>query len=71
MTLVGCLVAFALMVTGHRPHRFHYFIYFEVGENWGGFEWARLTEYYAWRIYAVLGKHTVLHTLLVQGDTCT
>ena len=38
MTLVGCLVAVAMMVTGHKPHRFHYLIYFEVGENWGGFE---------------------------------
>ena len=38
MTLVGCLVAVALMVTGHKPHRFHYLIYFEIGENWGGFE---------------------------------
>lgn len=35
MTLAGCLVAAAMIVTGHRPHRFHYFIYFEVVENWG------------------------------------
>lgn len=38
MTLVGCIVALFLLITGHKPHRFHYFIYFEVGENWGGFE---------------------------------
>lgn len=38
MTLVGCIVALCLLITGHKPHRFHYFIYFEVGENWGGFE---------------------------------
>lgn len=38
MTLVGCIVALCLLVTGHKPHRFHWFIYFEVGENWGGFE---------------------------------
>ena len=37
MTLVGCLVAIALMITGHRPRRFHYFIYFEVGEGCSGF----------------------------------
>lgn len=38
MTLFGCIVALCLLSTGHKPHRFHYFIYFEVGENWGGFE---------------------------------
>lgn len=38
MTLVGCFVAVAMMVTGHKPHRLHYLIYSEVGENWGGFE---------------------------------
>ena len=38
MTLIGAVVALALIITGHRPNRFHYFIYFEVGENWGGFE---------------------------------
>ncbi len=37
MTLVGCLVAVAMMVTGHKPRRFYYLIYFEVCENWGGF----------------------------------
>jgi hypothetical protein len=31
------IVALALLVTGHRPHRFHYFVYFEVGAGWGGF----------------------------------
>lgn len=37
MTLVGCFVAITLMLTGHKPHRFHYLVYFEVGKNWGGF----------------------------------
>ncbi len=38
MTLIGAIVALALLVTGHKPHRFHYFVYFEIGEGWGGFE---------------------------------
>ncbi len=38
MTLVGAVCALALLVTGHKPHRFHYFVYFEVGKDWGGFE---------------------------------
>lgn len=38
MTLIGAFVAIALILTGHKPHRFHWFIYFEVGEDWGGFE---------------------------------
>lgn len=38
MTLAGAFVALALLVTGHKPRRFHYFVYFEVGRAWGGFE---------------------------------
>lgn len=38
MTLIGALCAVALLVTGHKPKRFHYSIYFEVGNGWGGFE---------------------------------
>lgn len=38
MTLFGALCALALLITGHRPQRFHYFVYFEVGTGWGGFE---------------------------------
>lgn len=38
MTLVGCIVALCLLIAGCKPHRFHHFIYFEVGEFWGGFE---------------------------------
>ena len=38
MTLIGALVALALLITGHKPKRFHHFIYFEVGYNWGGVE---------------------------------
>ena len=38
MTLFGAIVALGLLLTGHRPHCFHCLIYFETGENWGGFE---------------------------------
>lgn len=38
LTFIGALVALALLVTGHKPHRFHYLVYFEVGNGWGGFE---------------------------------
>lgn len=38
MTLAGAFVALALLVTGHKPRRFHCFVYFEVGYGWGGFE---------------------------------
>lgn len=38
MTLIGAIVAIVLLVTGHKPHRFHYLIYFEVGSGWGGVE---------------------------------
>lgn len=38
MTLLGCIVALVLVVTGHKPKRWGYCWYFEVGENWGGVE---------------------------------
>ena len=38
MTLMGAVVALALLITGHTPKRFHHSIYFEVGATWGGFE---------------------------------
>lgn len=38
MTLIGCLIALVLLVTGHKPKKFHYFVYFEFGQSWGGFE---------------------------------
>lgn len=38
MTLFGCICALGLLITGHKAKKFHYSIYFEVGENWGGFE---------------------------------
>ncbi len=38
MTLVGCLVAMVLLVLGHKPKRWGYCYYFEIGEGWGGLE---------------------------------
>lgn len=36
LTLFGAICALVLLVTGHAPHRFHWFIYFEVnGDGWG------------------------------------
>lgn len=38
MTLIGCIVAAALIATGHKPKKWGYCYYFEVGKNWGGLE---------------------------------
>ena len=38
MTLFGAVIALALLVMGYKPKRFYHFIYFEVGEDWGGME---------------------------------
>jgi Na+/H+ antiporter NhaA len=37
MTLIGVVIALCLLITGHKPHRFHYSICFEIGNSWGGF----------------------------------
>lgn len=39
MTLLGALVALAMLLTGHRPHRFGPLVWFEAGRNWGGSEY--------------------------------
>ena len=37
LTLVGAVVALFLLVTGHRPHRWHGCVCFEIGKTrWGG-----------------------------------
>lgn len=36
MTLVGLLVAFVLLITGHKPQKYGYCLHFGVGKNWGG-----------------------------------
>lgn len=38
LTLVGLFVAAVLMIAGHKPKRWGYCWYFEIGENWGGVE---------------------------------
>ena len=38
LTLAGSVVALALLLTGHKPKRWGYCWYFEIGRNWGGFE---------------------------------
>lgn len=38
MNLLGGVVVLALIVTGHRPRVFHYAVYVEVGNGWGGLE---------------------------------
>lgn len=38
MSLWGFIVALVLLISGYRPKRFHFFLQFEVGEYWGGFE---------------------------------
>lgn len=38
MSSIGLIVSLALLITGHRPKKFGFSFYFEVGENWGGLE---------------------------------
>lgn len=38
MTLAGSLVAVVLIITGHKPKKFGWDIYFNVGKWWGGLE---------------------------------
>lgn len=38
LNLVGFVVALVMLCTGHKPHKWGYCYYFEVGENWGGLE---------------------------------
>lgn len=36
MTLIGAIVALAMLITGHKPQIFHYNVYFQFGRGWGG-----------------------------------
>jgi hypothetical protein len=38
MTFIGAIVALALIITGHKPKKWGYCYYFEVGQGWGGVE---------------------------------
>lgn len=39
MSLAGAVVACAMLLTGHRMHRFGPCFYFERGKDWGGMTW--------------------------------
>ena len=40
VTLSGMLVALFMLVTGHKPERWKWCIFFRIGKkNWGGCEW--------------------------------
>lgn len=54
MTLLGAVVALALILTGHRPKRFYYNLYFELGERWGGSEFGG---------FFVVNKNPSIHIL--------
>lgn len=53
MTLIGCIVAAVLLVTGHKPKRWGYCWYFEVGEGWGGLELG---------VFFLVSKDASIHT---------
>lgn len=53
MTLLGCIVAMVLLVVGHKPKKYGYCWYFEVGESWGGLELGAIF---------LVGKYTSEHT---------
>lgn len=36
MSLIGLLACLGLLITGHKPHKFHERLYFQVGKSWGG-----------------------------------
>ena len=38
LNLIGFIVALVMLCTGHKPRKWGYCYYFEVGENWGGLE---------------------------------
>ena len=38
LTFIGVLIAAALLIVGYKPYKFHNYVYFRVGDHWGGFE---------------------------------
>ncbi|MBQ3404113.1 MAG: hypothetical protein IJG63_01685 [Oscillospiraceae bacterium] len=38
LTLIGCLLAAAMLISGHKPRRCGWAWYFTAGEYWGGME---------------------------------
>lgn len=39
MNLAGCIIAGAMLISGHRMRRFGPCFFFEHGRNWGGLSW--------------------------------
>lgn len=36
MTIIGAIIALAMLISGHKPHHIGPNVYFVIGENWGG-----------------------------------
>jgi len=36
-TIIGLLISFGLLITGHKPNKYYWVHYFKLKENWGGF----------------------------------
>lgn len=36
MNIIGLLAFLVMVVSGHKPHKFHQCVYFETGKHWGG-----------------------------------
>ena len=53
MSLIGAFVAIVLICAGYKPQIFHGYIYFIVGNNWGGVNFG---------CFFVISKSSSLHT---------
>ena len=53
LTLIGFIVSLVMLCKGHKPHRYGYCFYFEVGKGWGGLEFG---------IVFLVGKSVSEHT---------
>lgn len=36
-TLIGLIISFGLLITGHKPQKYYWVHFFKLKENWGGF----------------------------------
>jgi hypothetical protein len=53
MTLIGCIVAGALIIAGYKPKKWGRCWYFEIGSGWGGVELG---------IFFITNKNPSVHT---------
>ena len=53
MSLIGSIVFLVLMIAGHKPKKFNYVYYIEVGNNWGGLNFG---------CFFITSKNPSLHT---------